>query len=460
MSGHWLLSLPAFLLALGILISIHEFGHFWVARKLDVKVLKFSIGFGKPLWSRRGKVDDTEYAVAMIPLGGYVRMLDEREGDVKPQELHRAFNRKSVWARIAIVLAGPVANFILAAFVYWIIMMTGITGLAPLLGEITPDTPAAEAGFAFEDRIIRVGDTATPTWSDARIALLQQSMSSNDARGSAIDVFVQTAAGEEATRTLVIDKNALIQGNGDAIARLGIQQWWPVIKPIIGGLVEGGAASRDGLLIDDLVLQVNETSIDSWFDWVMVVRDNPGVEMQVDVLRNGEPQRVLLTPAERNVDGEIIGFIGASENQSGALMDKARIRVSYPPIESLKRGIEKTWDISVLTLRMMGKLVTGQASLDNVSGPISIAQFAGQSASVGMDHYLNFIALISVSLAILNLLPVPMLDGGHLLYFAMEVVTGKPLPEKVQLIGQQVGLALLGCLMILAFYNDILRLVG
>ncbi len=459
MSGHWLLSLPAFLLALGILISIHEFGHFWVARKLDVKVLKFSIGFGKPLWSRRGQVDDTEYAVAMIPLGGYVRMLDEREGDVKPQELHRAFNRKSVWARIAIVLAGPMANFILAAFVYWIVMMTGITGLSPLLGEITPDTPAAKAGFAFEDRIVEVGGTHTPTWSDARIALLQQSMSASGS-DSTIDVLVQTAAGEEATRTLVIDKNALIQGDGDAIGRLGIQQWWPVIKPIIGGLVEGGAASRDGLLIDDLVLQVNETSINTWFEWVMVVRENPGIEMEVDVLRDGEQRRLLLTPGERNVDGKVIGFIGASENQSAALMEKARIRVSYPPIESLKRGIEKTWDISVLTLRMMGKLVTGQASLDNVSGPISIAQFAGQSASVGIDHYLNFIALISVSLAILNLLPVPMLDGGHLLYFAMEVVTGKPLPEKIQLIGQQVGLALLGCLMILAFYNDILRLVG
>lgn len=458
MSGHWLLSLPAFLLALGILISIHEFGHFWVARKLDVKVLKFSIGFGKPLWSRRGVVDNTEYAVAMIPLGGYVRMLDEREGDVKPQELHRAFNRKSVWARIAIVLAGPMANFILAAFVYWIVMMTGITGLSPLLGEITPDTPAAEAGFEFEDRIVSVGDTRTPTWSDARIALLQHSMSTSG--DSSVEVLVQTAAGEEATRTLAIDDNALIQGDGDAIARLGIQQWWPVIKPVIGGLVEGGAASRDGLLIDDVILQVNETSITTWYEWVMAVRDNPGIEMEIDVLRDGEQRRLLVTPGERTVNGEVIGFIGASENQSAALMEKARIRVSYPPIESLKRGIEKTWDISILTLRMMGKLVTGQASLDNVSGPISIAQFAGQSASVGMDHYLNFIALISVSLAILNLLPVPMLDGGHLLYFALEVVTGKPLPDRVQLIGQQVGLALLGCLMILAFYNDILRLVG
>ncbi|MBX2824834.1 MAG: RIP metalloprotease RseP [Gammaproteobacteria bacterium] len=456
MFGNIIFSVLAFLVALGVLISIHEFGHFWVARKMDVKVLKFSIGFGKSIWSRRGKTDDTEFAIAAIPLGGFVRMLDEREGEVKPQELHRAFNRKSVWARIAIVLAGPMANFILAILVYWIVYLSGISGLAPLLGEIDDDSPAQQAGFVFEDRIISINGVSTPSWGDARIELLQHSLKQHDT----IDVQVETQAGTTETRTLTIADSMLLDAETDAVQQLGINQWWPRVDPVIGGIQPGGAASEAGLLIGDRVIQVNEVPIATWRDFVVIVRENPAQELELELEREGQPARALLVPGEKAVDSGKIGFIGVWETQSAELLPKARVVVSYPPLEALTRAFSQTWAMSTLTLRMLWKLLVGEASLDNISGPISIAQYAGQSASVGIDHYLNFLALISISLGVLNLLPIPLLDGGHLLYYLIEILSGKPLSERIQIMGQQVGLVLLGSLMLLAFYNDIWRLVG
>jgi len=456
MFGNVLFSIVAFLVALGVLISIHEFGHFFVARKMDVKVLKFSIGFGRSIWSRRGKVDDTEYVLAAIPLGGYVRMLDEREGNVKPQELHRAFNRKSVWARIAIVLAGPLANFILAILVYWIIFATGISGLAPLLGEIDKDSPADKAGFAFEDRITSIEGVSTRTWADARIELLQHSLQQRDS----IDVQVETQAGIAETRTLVISSTSMLDSKNDAVRQLGINQWWPRVDPVIGGIQPDGAASAAGLLMGDRVTHINEVPVATWRDFVRLIRENPAQELSVGLMREGEPARALLIPAEKQDQGQTIGFIGVWETQSQELAQKVRIVVSYPPLKALIRGVRQTWDMTTLTLRMLWKLIVGEASLDNISGPISIAKYAGQSASIGIDHYLNFLALISISLAVLNLLPIPMLDGGHLMYYLIEIVTGKPLSERVQMLGQQLGLVLLGGLMLLAFYNDIWRLVG
>ncbi len=455
--SNFIFSALAFFVALGVLISIHEFGHFWVARKMDVKVLKFSIGFGKAIWSRKGKVDGTEYALSMIPLGGYVRMLDEREGNVNPQEVHRAFNRKSVWARIAIVIAGPLANFILAVAVYWVVMLTGISGIAPLLGEIEPDSAAGRAGFQFEDKIVSINGETTPTWSDARIALLQNAL---EQRSDKVLIEVDSASGERLTRTLQIDSAAMLETSGDAVQELGISQWWPKVTPVIGGLQPDGAATQSGFQIGDLIVQANDEKIETWRAWVLAVRANPGQEMAVDILRDGNPMQILLTPGSKTAGGETFGFIGAWETQSAEQVNKIRVVVSYPLLESLQRGFQRTWDMSVLTLRMMVKLVTGQASLENISGPISIAKFAGQSASVGLDHYLNFLAIISISLGVLNLLPIPLLDGGHLLYYFIEILTGKPLPERVQMMGQQLGLMLLGGLMLLAFYNDIWRLAG
>ena len=456
MFGNFIFSALAFLLALGLLISIHEFGHFWVARKMGVKVLKYSIGFGKSIWSRKGKVDGTEYAVAMIPLGGYVRMLDEREGNVDSSELHRAFNRQSVWARIAIVIAGPLANFLLAIVVYWLVMMTGISGIAPLLGDIDENTPAADAGLEFEDRIESIAGERVQTWSDARIALLRQSFDA----GNPIEIVVTSSAGERQVRSLSLRDTNILQGEGDAIQKLGINQWWPKVDPIVGGLQPEGAAAQAGMMIGDRVLSVNGEPIGTWFDWVMLIRENAGETLELAIERNGEATSITLVPGERISNNRVIGFIGAWETQSQEVAQKARVVVSYPPVESLFKAIQRTWDMSVLTIRMLIKLIVGEASLNNISGPISIAQFAGQSASVGLDHYMNFLALISISLGVLNLLPIPLLDGGHLLYYFVEVVTRRPVSERIQLIGQQFGFVILGGLMLLAFYNDIWRLVG
>lgn len=456
MFGNFIFSVLAFLLALGVLISIHEFGHFWVARKMGVKVLKFSIGFGKSIWSRKGKIDDTEFAVAAIPLGGYVRMLDEREGNVDPQELHRAFNRKSVWARIAIVIAGPLANFILAIFVYWIVMMTGISGIAPLLGEIEPGSPADDAGLQFEDKILSIGSEQTKTWSDARIALLQQAFDS----GVPVKVVVETVSGQTETRSLSIAETQILKTEGDVVRKLGISQWWPKVDPVIGGVQPDGAAAEAGLLIGDKILSADSEPVATWVDWVMVIRENAGNELALEVLREGVVVPLRITPKETIRDKRVIGFIGAWETESQEIANKARVVVSYPPVDAFFKAIKRTWDMSVLTIRMLVKLVVGEASLKNISGPISIAQFAGQSASVGLDHYLNFLALISISLGVLNLLPIPLLDGGHLMFYLVEIITGKPLSERVQIIGQQFGFMVLGGLMLLAFYNDFWRLLG
>lgn len=446
----------AFLVALGVLISIHEFGHFWVARKMDVKVLKFSIGFGRSVWSRRGRVDGTEYAVAMVPLGGYVRMLDEREGPVKPQELHRAFNRKSVWARIAVVAAGPLANFLLAIVVYWLVFLMGISGIAPVVGEITPDTPAAEAGFQAEDLILSVDGKDVPSWSEARIALLKQAVGGS----SPILIGVKDADGSELVRPLEIGSTQLLKSSKDPIGELGFGAWYPMIEPIIDGIKPGEAASAAGMLIGDRVLKVNEEPVETWLEWVRAVQAYPDTEISVDVERDGQPVRLLLVPAALERDGVTIGYVGAWEERSRAMFEQNRVTVKYPPGEALIKAAGKTWDFSLLTVRMLYKLVTGNASLQNISGPISIAQYAGQSASIGFDHFLDFLAIISISLAVLNLLPIPLLDGGHLLYYLVEIVIGKPVPERVQVIGQQFGLVLLGGLMMLAFYNDIWRLFG
>ncbi len=460
MFGNFLFSAVAFIVALGLLISIHEYGHFWVARRVGVKVLKFSVGFGKAIWSRRGKVDGTEYAIGAIPLGGYVKMLDEREGEVDPEEASSAFNRKSVWQRIAVVLAGPMANFLLAIVIYWIVMMMGISGVAPLIGDVSSGSAAETAGFEYEDRIVSIETTPTPSWSDARIALLKHALSTDKPDQRDIVFEVETAAGELAQRRLAIDTRTFLKGEADVVGALGFEQWWPRVPAIIGGLQPDGAALEAGLEVGDRVISADGTPVDTWRDWVLLVRASPEKTLALEVERQDQILPIALTPRNRdNGNGEVIGFVGAWETLSFEEAQKARVKVSYPPLESFVKGIQRTWEMSVLTLRMLKKLVIGQASLENISGPISIAQFAGQSASVGIDHYLNFIALISISLAVLNLLPIPMLDGGHLLFYSYEVVFRRPLPERAQLLGQQIGILLLASLMALAFYNDIWRLL-
>jgi len=439
------------------LVTIHEFGHYWVAKKMGVKVLRFSIGFGKPLWQKVAGPDKTEYVLAAIPLGGYVKMLDEREGDVAASELDRAFNRKSVWARIAIVIAGPLANLILAVLVYWLVFIVGITGIAPIVGEPVKDSPAAVAGFQSEDRIVEVNGKATPTWSTVYVSLLDGMVSG----GGEVDITVNTGGGSQASRKLVLAKELLNQ-EGDVVGSIGLSRWWPDVDPVIGGLVPGGAAEGAGLQVGDTILSSNGTTLDTWRQLVDIIRASADETLNLVVLRDNSEIDLQLTPALRESPEGNIGFIGARETQSQAVIDeKLRTVERYSPLTALGMGFSRTMEMISVSVKMIGKLLTGQASLKNtVSGPISIAQFAGQSVSVGIDHYLSFIALVSISLGIFNLFPVPMLDGGHLLYYAIELVTGKPVSDRIQIFGQQIGIALLGTLMIFVFYQDILRLIG
>jgi len=447
----------AFIIAIGILVTIHEFGHYWVARKMGVKVLRFSIGFGKPLWKKVVGEDATEYVLAAIPLGGYVKMLDEREGDVDAADLDRAFNRKSVWARIAIVLAGPLANLILAVFLYWLVFIVGITGVAPIVGAPEGESPAAAAGFESGDKIVAIADRRTPTWDTVYVALLDAIVDNTEV----LDINVETENGVSARRPLAIDSTELLASQGDIVRKLGLQRWWPDVDPVIGGVVPDGAAEAAGLEVGDRILTSDGVEVGSWGDWVRIIRASPEKALVLEVQRGGGIEEITLTPARLEREGGDIGFIGARETQSQAVIDeKLRTVERYGPLQSVGKALQRTWDMITVSIGMIGKLFTGEASLKNtVSGPISIAQFAGQSVSVGIDHYINFLALVSISLGIFNLFPVPMLDGGHLVYYAVEAVTGKPVSEKVQIVGQQVGLALLGTLMVFVFYQDILRLV-
>ncbi|MFK7995438.1 MAG: RIP metalloprotease RseP [Granulosicoccus sp.] len=454
MFSNVVLSAIAFLVALGILISIHEFGHFWVARKVGIKVLRFSIGFGKPLLRRTGKVDNTEFVLAAIPLGGYVKMLDEREGNVGSHEQHRAFNRQPLWARSAVVIAGPMANFLLAIAAYWIVMLIGISGVAPLIGTPQSGSAAERAGFVYEDLIVSVNGQKTQTWTDARIALLESSLGSV----APLQIEVERADGQLIVRELPVSQDQMLKSDGDAVANLGFRTWWPEVDPVVGGVVEGGAADLAGLKVGDTIVSVGEERLTSWRQLVDIVQPSAGVELALVVDRAGSSLEMTLIPESVQVGDQSIGRIGIMETQSEALSSRAQVVVKFPPAAALGEALQRTWDMSLLTVRMLGKLLVGQASLDNISGPISIAQYAGQTASIGVDHYINFIALISISLAVLNLLPIPMLDGGHLVYFAAEAVRGKPVSERVQLWGQQLGIVVLGSLMFLAVYNDIWRL--
>lgn len=451
-----LFNVVAFIVALGVLVTFHEYGHFWVARKMGVKVLRFSVGFGKPLWRKVGRVDNTEFVVAAIPLGGYVKMLDEREGKVAPEEVGRAFNRQNVWARIAIVAAGPIANLLLAIVVYWATFMIGVNGLVPLVGEAPEGTAAAKAGFQREDLILSIEGQEVETMNAVRLTLLDQMV---DKGREVLSFQVREADGATVTRELDTRGLAILKQEGDVVRNLGITAWWPEVDPIIGEVHDGGAAKEAGLQSGDRIITADGEAIQTWRDWVLMVRKSPNKVLDLQVEREHQMLSLQLIPRAKKHGDLEYGFIGASENQSRALLEKSRTVVRYGPIDAFSEALVRTWRMTLLTFKMMGKLVMGEASMSNISGPITIAQIAGQTASVGLDQYLSFLALISVSLGVLNLLPIPMLDGGHLLYYSIEVLTRRPVSERIQLFGQQLGILLLAGLMSLAFYNDILRLL-
>jgi regulator of sigma E protease len=445
----------AFLLALGVLITVHEFGHFWVARRLGVKVLRFSVGFGRPLWRRVGRVDGTEYVVAALPLGGYVRMLDEREGDVPAAEAHRAFNRQSLRVRSAIVAAGPAFNFAFAILAYWLIFVTGDVGTRPVVGSVAGGSPAAAAGFRPGDLVQRINGEDTPTWEIVVYELLAAGVGREPAR-----VEVQTLDGLEELRLLEADPLLELGEQRDALGTLGLAPERPVLAPVIGEVIAGEAADRAGLRPGDRLVAVDGEPIADWPAWVEYVQARPGKTLRLDFERAGLAMATEISPAAVERDGIRVGRIGAAVSLDSDQMARYRAEVRYGPVDAFGAAVQKTWDLSALTLRVVWKMLIGEASVNNLSGPISIAQSAGQSASVGLVQFLKFLALVSVSLGVLNLLPIPVLDGGHLAYFAVEAVKGGPLSEAAQALGQRIGLALLFGLMALVLYLDIARLLA
>ena len=446
--------LAAFLVAIGILVAVHEFGHYWVAKRLGFKVLRFSIGFGKPLLMRVGNdADRTEYCVAAIPLGGYVKLLDEREGEVDAAELHRSFTRRPVLHRIAVLLAGPAMNLLFAALLYSILAMVGTEIVKPVVGQVRLDGPAAAAGLQRGDQIVRVGDRSVADTEELQIALIREFTDDGviplrvRRDGSELRLTLRVAAGRRA----MTEPGMLLPGLGFDLAT------WNA-NTLIHDVPVGSAGARAGLRAGDRVLAVDGQPVVNSTEFVAMVNAAPGRDISIEVERASDRLRIV-APVPRVVEqGRAIGRLGI------ALVEGPR---AYPPglvethragpIDAVVLGVAKTWEMSSLTVQMLWRIVTGQVSAKNISGPISIAEFAGISAYLGLSAFLAFLAIISVSLGVLNLMPVPLLDGGQVVYQLVEAVKGTPLSERAQLVGQQVGIALLVVLMSLAFYNDISR---
>ena len=451
--GGFFFSLLSFIVAIGLLVTVHEYGHFWVARRLGVKVLRFSIGFGKPLWTRRFGKDATELVVAAIPLGGYVKMLDEREGEVAAEELDRAFNRKPVSTRIAVVVAGPAANFLFAILAYWIMFVYGVPGLKPVVGDVLPASYAAAAGIRAGDEIRFIENQPTPTWETTIMALLNANLDGKEI----VNLRVVDSSGNERYLQAYFEVPDALLKKGGVLDNFGLSVWRP--PAVIERLVEGGAGERAGILPGDKVVHADDTPIRNWEQWVEYVRERPGDSIAMQLMRNGELVELTVTPDHESEDGKIIGRIGAYVQLPGE-QERATMRVvvRYGLLEAVPEALYKTWEVTTLTLRTLWKMVSGRASVENLSGPISIARYAGQSAAVGLATFLGFLGIVSVSLGVLNLLPVPILDGGHLLFYLLEMVKGSPMSETAQLVGQKIGITLLLALMSLAFYNDLVRL--
>jgi regulator of sigma E protease len=447
-----LFTVAAFVVALGVLVVIHEFGHYLVARICGVKVLRFSVGFGKALWTRRSGPDRTEWVIAALPLGGYVKMLDEREGPVAPHELHRAFNRMNIRRRIAIVVAGPLANFVLAIVIYWGLFLNGVQEVKPVVGAPDRGSIAADSGLTRGETILKLNGEPVASWQDLRWKLLQLAVERHPVQLDAVD-----ARGAPTSRTLDLARFDLQKLEGDPLVALGLRLYRPDIPPVIGRVEPGEPAEAAGLRGGDRIRAVDGREMHSWDEVVAAVQAHPGDPLRMRVARDATELEITVHPATVQQNGAKLGRIGAAVRVDPEAMKGLMTVVRYGPAPAMRMALARTWDTSMFSLKILGKMLVGEVSWKNLSGPVTIADYAGQSARLGLAAYVAFLALISISLGVLNLLPIPLLDGGHLLYYLVELIKGSPVSERVMELGQRLGLTVLLFLMVFALYNDINR---
>lgn len=446
-------TIVATIITLGLLVTIHEWGHFYVARLCGVRVLRFSVGFGKPLLSwydRKG----TEYVVAAIPLGGYVKMLDEREGDVKPEELDEAFNRKPVLQRIAVVAAGPLVNLIFAVFAYWVMFLSGVSTVVPTIGQITPGSLVAQVGVPADAEVIAVDGYNTRSWDEVNLRLAARVGESGELilRVQPLD----TTLTEE--YRVELNSWAVDVERESPVMALGLVPWRPVVPAMIGQVLEDGRAEVAGIQAGDEIVRANSQPIENWYQLVELIRGSPEREISLEIKRAGETLQLSVIPAVKILDdGQKVGFIGAGA-ASVSWPEEQRRLLKHGPLDAVSVAFDKTGQMIALTLESIWKMIEGVISVKNLSGPITIAKVAGASAASGLESFISFLAYLSISLGILNLLPIPVLDGGHLLYYFVELVTGRPVSERVQIIGLKLGMAVLLSLMFVALFNDLMRL--